>query len=187
VSAGPASAGTAAGLGRAAAMIEVGRFDEAARLLIGAARRLEPLDVVLARETYLQALGAALWAGESEQPGILYEIAAAARAAPPGPAPARAADVLLDGLAIRQIEGHTAAAPTLARALQRILALNAGTDIDVGRWLWLAGLRAAGLVANELWDDDARHTLAVRQVGVAQHNDGVAIEFFARIGHREPP
>lgn len=76
--------------------------------------------------------------------------------------------MLLDGLAIRQLEGHTAAAPALARALQGILALNAGTDIDVGRWLWLAGLRAAGLVANELWDDDARHTLAVRQVEVAR-------------------
>jgi hypothetical protein len=112
--------------------LEQRRGHEAARLLIGAARRLEPLDVVLARETYLQALGAALWAGESEQPGILREIAAAARAAPPGPVPARAADVLLDGLAIRQIEGYTAAAPTLARALKRILALNAGTDIDVG-------------------------------------------------------
>jgi hypothetical protein len=37
-----------------------------------------------------------------------------ARDAPPGPAPAHAADVLLDGLAIRQLEGHTAAAPALA-------------------------------------------------------------------------
>ena len=60
------------------------------------------------------------------------------------------------------------AAPTLARALQEVLALNPGTDIDVGRWLWLAGLRAAGFVANELWDDDARHTLASRQVEVAR-------------------
>jgi DNA-binding CsgD family transcriptional regulator len=148
--------------------LEQRRGHEAARLLIGAARRLESLDVGLARETYLQALGAALWAGESEQPGILREIAAAASTAPPGPVPARAADVLLDGLAIRQMEGHTAAAPTLARALQDILALNAGTDIDVGRWLWLAGLRAAGLVANELWDDNARRTLAARQVEVAR-------------------
>ena len=148
--------------------LEQRRGHEATRLLIGAARRLEPLDVGLARETYLQALGAALWAGESEQPGMLREIAAASRLAPPGPVPARAADVLLGGLAIRQIEGHTAAAPTLARALREILALNAGTDIDVGRWLWLAGLRAAGFVANELWDDDARHSLAARQVEVAR-------------------
>ena len=148
--------------------LEQRRGHEAARLLTGAARRLESLDVGLARETYLQAFGAALWAGESEQPGVLGEIAAAARTAPPGPAPGRAADVLLDGLAIQQIEGHTAAAPTLARALHGILALNPGTDIDVGRWLWLAGLRAAGLVAAELWDDDARRTLAARQVEVAR-------------------
>ena len=148
--------------------LEQRRGHESARLLIGAARRLESLDVGVARETYLQALGAALWAGESEQSGILREVAAAARTAPPAPVPPRAADVLLDGLAIRYVEGHAAAAPTLARALQEVLALNPGTDIDVGRWLWLAGLRAAGLVANELWDDDARHTLASRQVEVAR-------------------
>jgi DNA-binding CsgD family transcriptional regulator len=148
--------------------LEQRRGHEAARLLVGAARRLEPLDAGLARETYLQALGAAIWAGESEQPGILREVAAAARAAPTGPEPLRASDVLLDAFAIRLIEGHTAAAPTLALALKRILALDAGTDIDVGRWLWLAGMRAGGIVAGELWDDDARHTLAVRQVKVAR-------------------
>ena len=148
--------------------LEQRRGHEAARLLIGAARRLEPLDVGLARETYLQALGAAIWAGESEQPGILREVAAAARAAPTGPEPLRASDVLLDAFAIRLMEGHTAAAPTLARALKRILALDAGTDIDVGRWLRLAGMRAGGIIAGELWDDDARHTLAVRQVEVAR-------------------
>ena len=148
--------------------LEQRRGHEAARLLIGAARRLEPLDVGLARETYLQALGAAIWAGESEQPGILREVAAAARAAPTGPEPLRASDVLLDAFAIRLMEGHTAAAPTLALALKRILALDADTDIDVGRWLWLAGMRAGGIVAGELWDDDARHTLAVRQVEVAR-------------------
>ena len=82
--------------------LEQRRGHEAARLLIGAARRLEPLDVGLARETYLQALGAALWAGESEQPGMLREIAAAARLAPPGPVPARAVDVLLERLAMRR-------------------------------------------------------------------------------------
>jgi hypothetical protein len=46
------------------------------------ARRLEPLDADLARETYLQALGAALWAGESEQPGILREVASSPCSAP---------------------------------------------------------------------------------------------------------
>ena len=148
--------------------LEQRRGHEAARLLIGAARRLEPLDVGLARETYLQALGAALWAGESEQPGILLEIATAARAAPPARYPlARQTSCWTDWLSGRS-RATRRPRPTLARALKRILALNPGTDIDVGRWLWLAGLRAAGLVANELWDDDARHALAVRQVDVAR-------------------
>jgi len=148
---------------------------EAARLLLGAARQLEPLDSRLARETHLQALGAAIWAGEPEQPGTLREIAAATRSAPPGPVPPRAEDVLLDALGIRLLEGHTAAVPALARAQREMLALNPGTDIHVGRYLWLVGLRAGGIVAGELWDDDMRHTLAVRQVDVAR-NAGALVQ-----------
>jgi DNA-binding CsgD family transcriptional regulator len=155
--------------------LEQRRGHEAARLLLGAARQLEPLDVRLARETHLQALGAAIWAGESDQPGDLTKIAAAARAAPAAPVPPRAEDVLLDALAVRLLEGHTAAAPVLARAQREILALNPGTDIDVGRYLWLAGLRAGGVVAGELWDDDARYTLAGRQADVAR-NAGALVQ-----------
>jgi DNA-binding CsgD family transcriptional regulator len=155
--------------------LEQRRGHEAARLLVGAARRLEPLDASLARETHLQALGAAIWAGESEQPGALSEIATATRAGPTGPVPPRAEDVLLDGLAIRLLEGHTAAVPTLARAQREMLALSPGTDVDVGRYLWLVGLRAGGIVAGELWDDDARHTLATRQVDVAR-NAGALVQ-----------
>ena len=58
------------------------RVGEAARLLVGAARRFEPLDAELARVTHLEALGAAIWAG-----GSLLEAAEAA--APRRPAPAR--------------------------------------------------------------------------------------------------
>ena len=52
-----------------------------------AARRLEPLDAALARETHLEALGAAM-AVDLEIPGGMMEAAEAARAAPPGPEPA---------------------------------------------------------------------------------------------------
>jgi DNA-binding CsgD family transcriptional regulator len=144
------------------------RGREGAGLLLDAARRLEPFDAALAREAYMQALGVALWTGEEEQPDILGEIATAARAAPPGPEPARAADMLLDALAIRLTDSHAAAAPTLARALRLILEVDPGTDLDVGRFLWLAGYRAGGIAAGELWDDDAWHTLAARQVEVAR-------------------
>ena len=75
------------------------RVGDAARLLLSAARRLEPLDAGLARETHLEALGAAMWAGDLDSPGGVLEAAEAARAAPPGPDPPRAVDVLLDAFA----------------------------------------------------------------------------------------
>jgi hypothetical protein len=62
-----------------------GRGRDAARLLLSAARRLEPLDAALARETYLEALDAAMWVGNIEGLGGALEVAEAARAAPPGP------------------------------------------------------------------------------------------------------
>ena len=76
------------------------RGSDAARLLVSAARRLEPVDAESARDTYLEALGAAM-AGGLDGPGGLLEAAQAARAAPPGPEPPRAVDVLLDAFAIR--------------------------------------------------------------------------------------
>ena len=41
------------------------RLGDAARLLVSAAKRLEPLDAERARATHLEALGAAIWAGGS--------------------------------------------------------------------------------------------------------------------------
>ena len=54
-----------------------------------AARLLEPLDAALARETYLEAIRAAMFAGDLGRPGGVREAAEAARAAPPGPDPPR--------------------------------------------------------------------------------------------------
>ena len=45
------------------------RSSDGARLLLSAARRLEPLDAGLARETHLEALAAAMWAGDLDRPG----------------------------------------------------------------------------------------------------------------------
>jgi DNA-binding CsgD family transcriptional regulator len=153
---------------RGQVVYEQRRGREGTELLLGAARRLEPYDPGLAREAYLQAIGAALWSGEDGHPGILRRIAAAARTAPSGPAPARAGDVLLDALAIRVTEGPVAAVPAMTQAVRQILAVDLGAGLDVGRFLWLAGYRAGGLAAAELWDDDTWHTLAARQVEVAR-------------------
>ena len=102
-----------------------GHGRDAARLLLRAARLVEPLDVGLAREAYLEALGAAMVAGDLDHPGM-REAAEAARAAPPAPGPPRAVDVVLDAVAVRFTEGYAAAAPTLTRAFELLLALDAG-------------------------------------------------------------
>ena len=115
------------------------RSGDGARLLLSAARRLERLDAALARETYLEALAAAVWAGDLGLPGGVRAAAEAARAAPPAPGPPRVADVLLDAFALRLTEGYAAAAPTMARALELVLALDAGPDLEADRGLWLAG------------------------------------------------
>ncbi len=160
------------------------RISDGARLLLSAARRLEPLNVGLARETHLESLGAAMWAADLDRPGGLQEAAEAARAAPPGPDPPRTVDVLLDAFAIRFTQGYAAAAAVLTRALERVLALNVGTA-EAGGWLWLAGPGAGGMVALEVWDDASWHALAAREVQVARDTGALvhlqsALDFLAR-------
>jgi hypothetical protein len=144
------------------------RGGDAARLLLSAARRLEPLDAALAREVYLEALWeAAMWAGDLDIPGGVPEVAEAARATLPGLDPPRAVDVLLEAFALWLMQGHAAAAPALARALELVLALDFGTD-ETGRWLWLAGGRISQIIALELWDAESWYVLAARQAEFAR-------------------
>src|SRR5205807_568230 len=96
----------------------VNRGSDAPPLLLAAAKRLEPLDVALTRETYLEALSAAMYAGRFVAGGGLRDAAEAARAGPPASQPSRAPDLLLDGLALLITEGYAASAPTLKRALR---------------------------------------------------------------------
>jgi hypothetical protein len=150
---------------------------------VSAARRLEPLDAELARETHLESLGAAM-TSDLEIPGGVLEAAEAARAAPRGPEPPRAVDVLLDAFAMRLTDGYAAAAPTLTRALELLLALKVTND-EAGRWLWLAGGRASVIVAVELWDAEALHILAGRQAQFARDTGALvhlqlALSFLAR-------
>jgi DNA-binding CsgD family transcriptional regulator len=160
-------AGTLDELGRARADLLRGQIEleqqhgsEASRLFLSAAKRLEPLDPALARETYLEALAGAMTSDVEvvRAPAV----ARAARAAPAATAPARAVDVLLDAFAIRLTEGYAAAAPMLARALDLLLAIDVN-DEDVSR-LSASSTRNGNIVALEMWDEEALHRLAARQV-----------------------
>ena len=100
---------------------------EVMRAVLERLDRVNPLVnavVTLARETYLDALWAAIFVGGMADHGSLPEVARAARGAPPAPQPAHAADLLLDGLALLHTDGYAAATPTLRRALR--LAISDG-------------------------------------------------------------
>src|SRR6478609_5311949 len=142
------------------------RSEDAGRLFMGAASRLESLDPELARETYLEALAGAM-ANDVEVAGGAIAVAAAARAAFPGAAPSRMVDVLLDAFAIRLTDGYAAAAPAFARALEHLLALDLAGE-EGRRWLSLSGARNDHIVALELWDDEAITLLEDRQLQEAR-------------------
>ena len=140
------------------------RGRDAPPLLLKAARELEVVDPDLARETYLDALAAALFAGRLEQSGaIAFEVSRAARAAAPSPRDPRAADLLLDGLALLISDGPSIGAPVLRRAVSAFREEEIATE-ESARWLWLAG-RAARFI----WDYEAWDALTRRQIEVAYH------------------
>ena len=96
------------------------RGSDAPPLLLKAARQFEPLDPRLARETYLDALAAATFAGRLALGGGMREVAEAARMAPPPPGPTRGSDLLLDGLSLVICEGYPAGGPVLRRGGERL-------------------------------------------------------------------
>jgi DNA-binding CsgD family transcriptional regulator len=138
------------------------RGKEAPTPLLEAAKRLEPLNAELARETYLEALAAAIFAGRLGGGRGVLEVAEAARAAPPAPRPARAIDLLLDGLACRFTDGYAAGVPPLRQALEAV-ARDGGQSEDNIHWLWLACR-----IAPDLWEDETWHELATRQLQLAR-------------------
>jgi DNA-binding CsgD family transcriptional regulator len=128
---------------------------DAPPLLLKAAARLEPLDLDLARETYLNALSAALFAAHLADAGDLREVARAARAAPAPAHPPRSIDLLLDGLALVVTDGRAAAAPALRRAAAAFTAADTPADERL-RWAWMSAAAAC-----YLWDEDGWLAIAV--------------------------
>ena len=150
-----------------------GNSSDTPRLLIDAARRFEALDTRLARETYLEALSAALLGHRTSQIGTL-EIARAARgatAAPPGES--RAPDLLLEGMATLITDGYASGVP----AVQRALSVFRDGDLPIGeqlRWLFVATRCAI-----DIWDDESWRDLAIRQVELARAAGALSLLPFA--------
>ena len=140
------------------------RGRDAAPLLLKAAERLRDVDPELARETYLEALTAAIFAGPLAGPGASSpEIAQAARAAPPAQKPG-GLDLLLDGL-VALLTGTYAAAVPILRETQRAFE-DGMSQTEQLRWMW-----GGTISAMHLWDDEGwerlseRHLQLVRETG----------------------
>jgi DNA-binding CsgD family transcriptional regulator len=139
---------------------------DAAPLLLRAAKRLERLDLDLARETYLIAWGATVVASDLEGERLLGEISRAIRALPPPPAPPRPVDMLLDGLVLLTIEGRAAATPRLQQAAKALLEIPVE---DVLRWGWMATA-----ASDAVWDNETMLTTASRMVQLVRDAGALA-------------
>ncbi|WP_405060019.1 LuxR C-terminal-related transcriptional regulator [Kribbella sp. NBC_01505] len=154
-----------ADLVRAQLAFVTNRGNDAPPLMLAAAQRLEPIDLGLARATYLDALSAAIFAGRLATPGGDVIDVARAAAAAPQPLARRAADLVLDGSALYYRDGYAAGAEQLHQALAGF-----GSDMSVDEELQL--LWMATTTSMRLWDADRweqlseRHLQLARQTGV---------------------
>ena len=134
---------------------------DAPSLLLKAARQLEPLNLALARETYVDAWQAAFFAGHLAGAGDLLEVSRAARVLPPPAYPPRLVDLVLDGFALLVTAGPAAAAPVLRQATSAFARPDIPEE-EILRWGFVA------TVADEaLWDDEGWR-VTVRQVQFAR-------------------
>jgi DNA-binding CsgD family transcriptional regulator len=156
------------GLVRAELRFAQRRGGDAAGLLLEAARQLEPRDLRLARDTYLEAWAAALFAGHLAEGAGLADVSRAIAAAPPAPDPPFPRDLLLDAFGLVFTRGRQAAAPRLRRAVDAF----AGDGIAPGellRWGW-----QASRAANFLWDNERSLAIATRTVELARETGALA-------------
>jgi DNA-binding CsgD family transcriptional regulator/tetratricopeptide (TPR) repeat protein len=155
------------------------RGTDATPLLLAAARRLEPLDVSLARETYVDAFSAAMFGARLNGSVGMSEVADAARAAPRAPDAGRAtADLLLDAL-VAFAGDYDAAVPLCRRALKRLSGENASAKERL-RWLW-----QGCVVALEIWDDEHAFALSQSSVEIAR-DTGTLSELALALSARAP-
>jgi DNA-binding CsgD family transcriptional regulator len=135
-----------------------GRGNVALPLLLAAARRLEPLDPRLARDTYLDAMSAALFAGRFAAGTRARQVAEAVQAANTLTHESRKNDALLDGLATLFTDGYPPAATALHKAVHAF-ATEELTMEEALRSAWLSIATASALWNDADWDAITRRHL----------------------------
>lgn len=137
-------------------------------LLLKAAKRLEPLDAGLARETYRDALYVALTAGRLPSGAQLPDVARATLGASPGPPPQRN-NLLVNGLALMTTEGFAAGVPMVRQALDAFRTEELSREEGLG-WLPLASR-----MAFNIWDFDGYLALSAKLVDLARETGTLSV------------
>jgi DNA-binding CsgD family transcriptional regulator len=138
----------------------LGYGNDAALLLLEAARRLQGFDLELAREAYLTAYGSAMSAGHLGQAGVFLDVCRAIEDLPPPHGAPDAKSLLLEGLARMHTHGRAVATPILQRAAIAVAQLP---EEDVLRWGWLAPM-----ASNATWDSDGSSAIFERQAEIVR-------------------
>jgi DNA-binding CsgD family transcriptional regulator len=155
------------------------RGNEATPLLLAAARRLEPLNLKLARQTYLDAFSAAQFAARLNGGVGVAEVARAARAAPHrSDDDPTAGDLLLDAFSALT-DDHDTAIPRCRDALRKLRRVKISTRERL-RWLW-----QGCVLALELWDDESSYVLSQRHLRIARKT-GALSELPLALASRTP-
>jgi DNA-binding CsgD family transcriptional regulator/tetratricopeptide (TPR) repeat protein len=145
---------------------------DAAAELLSAARGLEGLDDDLARETHLEALTAAMYAGRLGDPTRLQEAAAAGRAALARVDQLqRPVDFLLSGMTCRLLDGPGFGYDHLRTALNL---WNAHAEKSIGQPLHWPYPIAQESGAHEMWDDAVLQRIALDTVRRARDAGALA-------------
>jgi DNA-binding CsgD family transcriptional regulator len=152
------------------------RSTDGAAVLLEAAERFRRFDPVLARETYVEALTAAIHAGRLAAPGAsVREVAEAGISAPRALMP-RGSDLLLDGLAAACSDSYAEAVPILREAQRAIVSGMSQTE----QLRWMYGATLSTLL---LWDDEAWERLAEGHLQLIRETGAVG-ELPDALGHR---
>lgn len=152
---------------RARILFARSRSDEAAPLLLDAAEQFAAAESPLARETYLEAISATVFAGRVHGPSGARAVAVAARASGAPPSSSEPADLLLDGVAALLAEGYETGVPALRRALEPFAREELNSREAILRWLLLVPVALESFI-HYAWDLSAWETLATRAVRVAR-------------------
>ena len=143
-----------------------GYGNDAASLLLNAARQLEAFDLELARGAYLTAYGSAFTAAHLGDAVVFLEICRAIEDLPPPQGGPDAKSPLLEGLARMHTDGRAVATPILQRAATALAEMR---EEDVLRWGW-----TAPMASNATWDSDGSSAIFERQARIVRSAGALA-------------